>query len=199
MVHLERKQQIEEAAGRLFSERGYAGTSVRDIARELDLQGGSLYAHISSKEEVLWGIIREAGKGFLAAVEPIASGPGTCGERLQAMARAHIRVITADTRSALVFLHEWRFLDQAHRDEILAMRDRYEALYRTLIREGAETGEFTAPDPVTAAAAMLSSLNGVAWWFSEEGTLSPDEIADRISDLYLFGLSGEHQTISSID
>ncbi len=55
-----RREQIYNTAGTLFSRRGYAATSIRDIARELDLQGGSLYAHIDSKEDVLWAIVSRA-------------------------------------------------------------------------------------------------------------------------------------------
>ena len=55
-----RRLQIEEAASALFRERGYAATSVRDIAQALNLQGGSLYAHMASKEDVLWSIVTRA-------------------------------------------------------------------------------------------------------------------------------------------
>ena len=57
MVETTRRREIEAVASELFHERGYAGTSVRDIARALDIQGASLYAHVASKEEVLWTIV----------------------------------------------------------------------------------------------------------------------------------------------
>ena len=67
-----RRRQIEDVASALFSSRGYAATSMRDIARALDLQGGSLYSHIPSKEAVLAAIVEEAAEEFHAAVRPIA-------------------------------------------------------------------------------------------------------------------------------
>ena len=80
-----RRRQIEDVASTLFSHRGYAATSMRDIAKALDLQGGSLYAHIPSKEAVLAAIVEEAAEAFHAAVRPVAEGPGTATERLREM------------------------------------------------------------------------------------------------------------------
>ena len=57
---IDRKEQIYSMASSLFSERGYHATTVRDIARELNMQGGSLYAHIESKEDVLWELVNRA-------------------------------------------------------------------------------------------------------------------------------------------
>lgn len=73
---VDRKEQIFSTARALFSERGYPATTVRDIARELNMQVGSLYAHINSKEDVLWQIVDGAAEQFLAAVEPVAAGNG---------------------------------------------------------------------------------------------------------------------------
>ena len=57
MVETSRRREIEDAASSLFHEHGYSGTSVRDIARAVDMQGASLYAHVASKQEVLWSIV----------------------------------------------------------------------------------------------------------------------------------------------
>ena len=74
---IDRKEQIYHTARSLFSERGYPATTVRDIARELNLQAGSLYAHIESKEDVLWEIVNRAAGQFLAAVEPVVTSDRT--------------------------------------------------------------------------------------------------------------------------
>ena len=106
-----RRLQIEEAASALFRERGYAATSVRDIAQALNLQGGSLYAHMASKEDVLWSIVIRAADRFNAEVGPIAADAERApSERLREMIRAHVGVVTGIQKDAAVFLHEWRFL-----------------------------------------------------------------------------------------
>src|SRR3954463_8445590 len=111
-----RRLQIEEAASALFRERGYAATSVRDIAQALNLQGGSLYAHMASKEDVLWSIVIRAADHFNAEVAPIATDHDRApSERLRDMIRAHVGVVTGIQKDAAVFLHEWRFLSADRR------------------------------------------------------------------------------------
>src|SRR6185295_15604574 len=153
MVEVSRRQAIEDVASDLFRERGYAATSIRDIARALDMQGASLYAHVASKEDVLWSIVTRAAERFDAAVSPItADRTRTATERLTEMIRAHVDVITADLGNAASFLHEWRFLSDARRADVNARRDRYEARFRTVVEEGIRAGEFNGTaDPVLAA------------------------------------------------
>ncbi|MHB8645724.1 MAG: TetR family transcriptional regulator [Thermomicrobiales bacterium] len=184
-----RKRQIEDVASTLFSERGYSATSVRDIARALDLQGGSLYAHISSKEDVLWSIVSRAAERFHAVARPIANGTEPASERLRGMARAHVHVITDDIEHATVFLHEWRFLGAERRVAIGRQRDAYEAYFRAVIAEGMASGEFRPADPKMAGLGILSGLNGIAQWYRPDGPLTPDTIADSFADLFLCGLS----------
>ena len=184
-----RRQQIEDVASELFSRRGYAATSMRDIARALDLQGGSLYAHIPSKEAVLWAIVEQAAERFHAAVRPIAEGPGTATERLRAMIHAHVRVVAQGRERASVFLFQWTFLSGERRAAIAASRDAYEAYFTRVIAEGAAAGELAAPNPRLAAIFILSAMNGLATWYRPSGPLGPDDVAEQYADLLLTGLA----------
>jgi AcrR family transcriptional regulator len=187
-IETSRRQQIEDVASALFRERGYAGTSVRDIAQALNLQGGSLYAHVASKEDVLWSIVTRAADQFHALVGPIAASADAPPERMRAMIRAHVAVVTSSQRDATVFLHEWRLLSTERRFAIAARRDNYEALFRKVIAEGTAAGAFRAVDPKLTAAAMLSALNGIATWYRPEGALTAEQIADQHADLFLHAL-----------
>jgi AcrR family transcriptional regulator len=186
-----RRAQIEEAASELFRERGYAATSVRDIAQALNLQGGSLYAHMASKEDVLWSIVCRAADRFNAEVRPVAKGSAAPGERLREMIRGHVRVVTGIQKDAAVFLHEWRFLSEARRVQMSARRDDYEALFRSVIAEGVATDEFRSVDPRLTSMAILSALNGIPTWYSPAGALAPEHIADQHADLFLHALEND--------
>ena len=70
MVETARRREIEDVASSLFRERGYAGTSVRDIARALDILGASLYAHVASKQDVLRAIVERMAKLIGSRVRP---------------------------------------------------------------------------------------------------------------------------------
>ena len=188
---LDRKEQIYSTARSLFSERGYHATTVRDIARELNMQGGSLYAHIESKEDVLWEIVNRAAEQFLGAVEPIVASDRSPADKLREMVRAHVQVVADNLADATVFLHEWKFLGEERRNAIAARRDRYEGLYRHVVEEGIHSGEFAPADPKMAALLVLSAVNWMPQWYKPSGPLSPTEVADGFSELILNGL--KHQ------
>jgi len=192
MVETPRRQQIEDAASTLFRERGYAATSVRDIAQALNLQGGSLYAHMASKEDVLWSIVSRAADRFNTEVGPLAASEAPAAARLRQMIRAHVVVVTSAQKDAAVFLDEWRFLSPERRDQVGARRDAYEALFRQAISDGIQAGSFSAVDVPITATAILSALNGIATWYRADGPLSADEIAGSYADLFLRALNEPH-------
>ena len=185
---IDRKEQIFSTARSLFSERGYRATTVRDIAREMNLQAGSLYAHIVSKEDVLWEIVDRAAEQFLATVEPIAHGDAAAPEKLREMVRAHVGVVADNLDDATVFLHEWKYLSEERQTLVKDRRNRYESLYRQVIEEGIETGEFAPTDPKMAALLVLSTVNWLPQWYNLGGRLSATEVADHFSGLILKGL-----------
>ena len=183
-----RRRQIEDVASALFSSRGYAATSMRDIAGALDLRGASLYAHIPSKEAVLAAIVEEAASAFHAAVRPVAERPGLAAERLREMIAAHVRVVTGGRERAKVFLFEWSFLGEERRAAVTRSRAAYQAYFERVLAEGAAAGELAAPDPELAAIFILSAMNAMAHWYRPDGALGPDALAERYADLFLSGL-----------
>jgi len=188
-----RRRQIEDVASSLFSSRGYAATSMRDIARALDLQGGSLYSHIPSKEAVLAAIVEEAAEDFHAAVRPVAEGPGPAAERLREMVAAHLRVVTGGRERAKVFLFEWTSLGQERRAAIARSRAAYQGYFERVVTEGVAAGELSAPDPKLAAVFILSAMNAVAHWYRPDGALAPDALARQYADLFLAGLQADEE------
>jgi AcrR family transcriptional regulator len=196
VVELSRRRAIEDVASELFRAHGYAATSVRDIARVLEIQGPSLYAHVTSKEDVLWAIVDRAATRFEAAAEA-ASGAATAtgagqdpATALAGLVRAHVRVITGDVGAAAVFVHEWRALGGGRRAAVLDRRDAYERRFREVIEAGIATGDFEMTDPNLAATAVLSTLNGIPGWYRPDGRLPAGRVADYFVDLVLRMLQG---------
>jgi TetR/AcrR family transcriptional regulator, cholesterol catabolism regulator len=188
-----RRRQIEAVASSLFREQGYAGTSVRDIARGLAIQGASLYAHVASKEDVLWAIVRRAADQFEAAAdeaERATLGAAAAG-RLEALVRAHVGVLTDDVGQASVFVREWRSLSAERRARMGARRDAYESRWRALIAAASRTGAFAPADPPLAATYLLTALNGIVTWYRPDGPLSPRAIAAEYVALSLRALGAD--------
>jgi TetR/AcrR family transcriptional regulator, cholesterol catabolism regulator len=190
-----RRREIDEVASELFHANGYAATSVRDIARALDIQGASLYAHVASKEDLLWAIVDRAATAFERAADRAVADTPTADavERLAALVEAHVGVVTADPRRSSVFVTEWRHLSADRRVAIGTRRDAYEARFRATIEDGAAVGALRATDPAVAATFILTALNGIATWYRPDGRLSPDRIADHYVELALRSLSEDHR------
>ncbi|MBB6099023.1 AcrR family transcriptional regulator [Deinobacterium chartae] len=184
-----RKEQIYQVAGRLFSQRGYHATSMRDLASQLGMQGGSLYAHISGKEELLVEIVGQATDQFEAALNPLRAADLSPQQKLREAVRAHIRVVTDNLESATVFFHEWQHLSPEAYAKVVARRDVVEKFYRDLLEEGIDKGVFRQDLNVKLTAIMILSVsNWVYTWYREGGPLSAEQIADQYVDMLLPGL-----------
>ncbi len=183
----DRKTELLAAAGALFSRLGYHGTTVRDVARELDMQGGSLYAHMDSKEDLLWQIVDTVAAKFQAAADAVPAGLGP-EARLAALVRAHLETVASELHFATVFFNEWTCLSDRRRAKIASRRDQYEGLFRQVIEQGARQGVFRVESSKLAAIYVLSVLNWSYQWFKPTATLSIAEVADHFTALTLRAL-----------
>lgn len=184
-----RRQEILHAAGDLFRHHGYHATSMRDIAGRLNLRGSSLYSHIESKEQLLREIVDEAADAFLEAAE--TDPEEAPAARLEQLVRGHLRVMVRELRGATVFFHEWRFLPEESRREIVARRDAYQQHFRDAIERGGRDGSFRVADPHLATLFVLSALNWSYQWLDPRGRLDLDGLGDRYLELIMSALGDE--------
>jgi AcrR family transcriptional regulator len=173
----------------LFSEHGYTGTTMRDIATAVGVLPGSLYAHIDSKDTLLLEIVTEGISRFLGIEGAINDTVTTASEKLRAAIRWHIDVVAKDPERTLVVFHQWRFLEEPNRTTALAMRRRYAEAFFRIIDQGKASGEFSPSlDTRVSVFGILGALNWVPEWFDPKGSMPATEIADRLADTLLFGL-----------
>ncbi len=171
-----------EAATALFGDRGYHGTSIRDIAERTGILSGSLYAHIRTKEDLLYEIVAGAAAQFIGGLERVLDSRASPEEKLRDAMRSHVRVLADNLEGARVFHHEWRALTASRREEIAALRDRYEEMWDEVLRD---------LRPVGSRFARLLALSAANWtyvWYDPAGSMSPEEVADRFSELLLHGV-----------
>lgn len=184
-----RRAELVRAAARLFSERGYHGTSMQHLGDAMGIHRGSLYAHIGSKQELLYDVALTGAEGFLQRAEAAYAAGGPADVRLRRLLIGHIETAIENLDAATVFLNEWRYLSADRRDEIKALRDRYEHIVRDIVEEGTLTGEFRRDaDVAFAARLVLSAGNWTFAWYRPDGALSGTEIGERFADLVLKGL-----------
>jgi AcrR family transcriptional regulator len=183
-----RRSELTRQAARLFAERGYHGTSIGDLADAMGVQKGSLYAHIRSKQDLLYATMREGADAFHGVLDALPE-EGPVAERIRLALRGHLRVVSEQLDVATVFTREWRYLEGERRDEIVAERRRYEERIRALFREGRELGELrTDLDDATAALLLLSAANWAYTWL--QPGRDTDALADRLYALLIDGVRG---------
>lgn len=154
---------------------------MRDLAAELGLKGSSLYAHVDSKEDLLVEVIEAGAAAFQESADRAVRIEGTALDRLRALVAGHVGVVLADLDEARTFLNEARALDDDRRKAVIAVRDRYEATFRTVLEEGVEEGTLRADlDVPITATFILSILNAVDRWYRPDGRLDPDRLVDAI-------------------
>jgi AcrR family transcriptional regulator len=183
-----RRNELTRQAARLFAEKGYHGTSIGDLAEAMGVQKGSLYAHIASKQDLLYETMAEGARAFHAGLDGIPEDLQAT-EKIRLALRSHLRVVAEQLDVATVFVQEWRYLEGERREEIVAERRRYEDRIRGYFREGRELGELrTDLDDVTAALLVLSAANWAYTWLRPGR--ETDELADRFYDLLVNGMRG---------
>ncbi len=185
---VQRKEEVLAAAEKLFAERGFQATSVRDIADALNIQAGSLYAHIESKDDLLWEIVGTAAERFFARVGPIVNSELLPIEKLRGVVAAHVDVITENLAAASVYSTEWRHLSEKRRDDFADRRNEYEEIVRSLVRDCIREGTFASVDEKFATLLILSSINWIYQWYSTDGPMTPEEIARKLTDMLFNGL-----------
>jgi AcrR family transcriptional regulator len=185
-----RRDDILDMAGRMFRERGYHATSMRDLAKALDLRGSSLYAHFAAKEDVLWEIVMRAAAAFESAIEAVPDDLPPRA-RLSAMITAHLAVVADELATATVFFQDWLHLAPDRRSRMVAVRDAYQQRFVAVIEEGRSQGVFRVADPRMAALIVLSALNWSYQWLDPSGRLDLAEVATAYVQQVLDGVSAQ--------
>jgi AcrR family transcriptional regulator len=187
-VSTTRRSELTRTAARLFAERGYHGTSIGDLAEAMGVQKGSLYAHIASKQDLLYEATREGALAFHAALDTVPENVPV-PDRIRLALRGHLRVVAEQLDVATVFTREWRYLEGERALEFLAERRRYEERIRALFREGRETGSLRSDlDDGAAALLVLSAANWAYTWLRPGA--DTDALADRFFALLVDGIRG---------
>lgn len=184
--HDVRKLQAAKACAKLIAERGYADTSIRDVAAEVGISTGTLLHHFASKEELLTATLLLVADDFLTRMRRAAAAVPEPFERLRAVVRALLgKSKQADTgwRVWIAFWHEAAINPQLAR-VASDITDQTEGLLAELIVDGVSRGQFHCKDPKKRAAELSALIDGVAIrLYGETGRWSHERAVRLVDDL----------------
>jgi TetR/AcrR family transcriptional regulator, cholesterol catabolism regulator len=182
------RDDILEAAAQVFRQKGFHGASMADIAEAVNLQKASLYHHVSSKQEILFELLDRALELLLERISPIASLDLPADERLCRMIREYLQILAENTDLSTVLLFEHRSLEGRQHARHIPSRDKFENLWRDVLKDGVRSRQFVCDDIALSARAILGILNWTITWYKPNGPLTIEQIADHYSNLLLNGL-----------
>ena len=182
------KDQILEAAAQIFRQKGYHAASMQDIAEAVNLQKASLYHHISSKQAILLALLDQALDLLSERLMTVLKQDLPADEKLRAAMRCYLEALAERSDLASVMILEYRSLDPESLARHIPRRDRFERLWRDLVKEGFDSGRFCANDPAMTARSLLGVMNWTITWYRPTGPLTIQQIADEIASLFLTGL-----------
>ncbi|QBS40240.1 TetR/AcrR family transcriptional regulator [Nocardia sp. CS682] len=199
MVESEDRSRADETRARLldaavvaFAERGFHGSTTRDITSIAGLSTAAIYVHHRSKEELLYQISRTGHLDTLARIRAALASSTNPREQLIALVRDfaihHARAHTV----ARIINYELAALSPEHQREIKDIRHIIDAEVRTLIENGVAEGFFDNPNPHMAAVAILSLGIDLARWYRDDGAWTPEDLGDYYVDLALRMVGARH-------
>jgi len=180
------RERILIAAARLFRERGYRATTVRDIGREVGIQSGSLFHHFASKEQMLVEMLREAAISLCAGAQARIASSSDPVERLRVLIRFEMECfVGSQTRDYFaVLVSEWRDVPAAIQPELQWHRTRYSEITRDVMEDCLAIGKLRLP-PDAAERVLHGITNGAVSWFKSHGRYSVSEFSDIVASLLL--------------
>ena len=181
-------ERLLDAAAVLFAQKGYAAASTREIAGILGIRKASLYYHIENKEDLLYAICKSSLEQIRRDVAEALENVEDPLERTRTLVRAHIKNLVRDQIAHSVAVGEMHALSGARLKEVIALRDAYEELVRSVL-EDARKAEVLRDDISVKylCLILLGLLNRVEMWYRRDGALSPDQLARVFEAIFLTG------------
>jgi AcrR family transcriptional regulator len=188
-----REQEIVAAAARVFQEKGYHAATTRDIAAAVGIQQASLYYYISSKEELLYLVVREPIMQLYAQVETIVKSSVPARVKIERSIQAHLVAFDENYPHMFVFVQELHNVVQALQDTLREFPGRYQSLWEEVLRQGVAKGELRADLDVTTTALMILGMcNWMYRWYRKGGRLDAQAVANHYANAILDGIVTRH-------
>lgn len=180
------EETLMRAALEAFVEKGFHGTSMRDIAARAGTSVSHTYYYFPSKHHILWlimtGITRELIHALETATREAGEDPAA---RLTAIVRTHVLLHTQRQDESFVGNSELRSLPDEDRPKFIELRDQVSSYFKAAIGDGIRLGIFTCPEPAEVTLALVTMCTSVADWYRADGPVSPQLMANRYAAIAL--------------
>jgi TetR/AcrR family transcriptional regulator, cholesterol catabolism regulator len=176
-----RKEVITLAAARLFREKGFPATGMRDLAGDVGVEAASLYNHIRSKSELLQEICFRVANEFTAQIQDVeADNSLNYLEKLEAIVRFHISMWISRLDEVMVTNNESKYLEEPYHSTFLNERRVYVRRLEQIIEEGIRKGQIRKVQPYAVVLTLLSAVRGIEYWHRTKKNISAAELEESM-------------------
>lgn len=172
----------------MFREKGFAATSMRDLAETVGIEAASLYNHIRSKNEMLESICFDVANRFTIFMDELESSNQSSIKKIETLIRFHIKQLINGFEEVIVSDREWKHLDEPFRSNFHNQRRSYRKRFAAIIEDGMGKSEIKKIDAPTAVIIMLHAVNGIESWHRSNARISAEELEDNMVMILIDGL-----------
>lgn len=183
-----KKELILHKAAAMFREKGFAATSMRDLAETVGIEAASLYNHIRSKNEILEAICFDVANVFNTNLEMIESSDLPVIEKIESLLRFHVRQMIENYEEVYVSDREWKHLDEPYLSNFQNQRRNYRKKFAAIINKGIEKNEIRKIDASTAVLILLHAVSGIESWHRSKTKISGAELEENMLKIMIDGL-----------
>ena len=183
-----KKELILLKAAAMFREKGFAATSMRDLAETVGIEAASLYNHIRSKNEMLEAICFDVANRFNSNMDAIESGNQKSITKVEVLLRFHIQQMIGNYEEVYVSDREWRHLDEPYLSNFQTQRRIYRKRFAAIIEEGIAKNEIRKIDAPTAILILLHAVSGIESWHRSKARITAQELEDNMIMIMIDGL-----------
>lgn len=185
---LPRREIILQQAAHLFREKGYPGANLRELARRAGIQGGSIYHHFSSKQEILFQLMDQTMSDMIERLTQQLVGAQTPLEKLRRTIHFHIDYHVTGPDQTYITDEELRNLEPENYLKVVAKRDRYQKIIEAIMATGKSEENWQLDEPKLYTRALIKMCAGVSTWYKPGGGMTIRQIAEAYIQLLCNGL-----------
>ena len=183
-----RKDAITTIAARLFKEKGFTATSMRELAEAIGVEAPSLYNHIGSKKEILQEICSRIAIVFISHLVEVENSDLPIIEKMEAIIRFHIRMMIEEYEQVYLSDHEWKHLSDPFLSDFKNERKSYRRRLEAIVKEGIRSKEIKNIDPYVVVLTILSSIGGIESWHRSKKSIDSKALTENMVRLLIEGI-----------
>ncbi|MFZ9386553.1 MAG: TetR/AcrR family transcriptional regulator [Chitinophagaceae bacterium] len=183
-----KKELILRKAATMFREKGFAATSMRDLAETVGIEAASLYNHIRSKNEILETICFDVANIFNVHMDTVENSKQDSISKIEGLLRFHIRQMVDNYEAVYVSDREWKHLDEPYLSNFHAQRRSYRRRFASIVREGITRNEIRKIDASTAVLIILHAISGIESWHRSKAKINGSELEENMLTIMIDGL-----------